>query len=357
MFMLLFERPAEAVDLYAGEGLFSHGLALAGWKVNSVEILDRPVRALHPNITWNVGDALQYDLATCDAGFASPPCQPFSTIKFIAGAGAKSKEQDLLVDTRRRFEESNLPYMIENVAGARKHLLSPLGVCGTMFGLSVARHRLFETSVPPLWHELTCQHDGLCLGTRTRLQRLHKDGLPRYCCAGNMFGVYGTPDKIAGTKEQWADAMGGALFLTAKGLSLSLPAAYGQYMGAMMLAHLVTLELERRGAHAVASQLRADGLFSVTLQSSSYQGLKQIVAAGSGTSPLVPPTGGLPSLWPSTLPPAREQHCGAFDGASSSSSSSDFRQGNVVPSGDLWLEVPEADLWGAASGGLFSFLF
>lgn len=268
MFMLLMGRPAQAVDLCGGEGAFSHGLALGGWRVHTVELVDRAVKAQHPNITRHVGDALKFDLTGIDAGFGSPPCQPFSMVK----------ELDLIGDIRSRFESASIPYMIANVAGARKQLRSPIGVCGTMFGLGVARHRLLETSIPPLWHDLECQHDGMCLGTRTVLKRRHKDGTPRYCCPGNMFGVYGSPSKVCGSRAQWADAMG-ALFLSSKGLALSLPPAYGQYAGAMMLAQMITTELDRRGHHSLAEHMRSGGLFDIHLQLPVYQQLKSVAEA------------------------------------------------------------------------------
>jgi DNA (cytosine-5)-methyltransferase 1 len=59
-----------------------------------------------------------------------------------------------------------LPYCIENVVGARDHLISPLLLCGTMFGLEtpdeafeLQRHRLFETSFP-IDDVPACRHSG-----------------------------------------------------------------------------------------------------------------------------------------------------------------------------------------------------
>ena len=51
--------------------------------------------------------------------------------------------------------QSGLPYIIENVMGAP--LIEPIMLCGSMFGLDVQRHRLFETSfeVP----QLECDHE------------------------------------------------------------------------------------------------------------------------------------------------------------------------------------------------------
>ncbi len=50
------------------------------------------------------------------------------------------------------------PYVIENVPGAP--LVNPITLCGTMFGLQVIRHRLFECS-PAIWGPTAqCQHVG-----------------------------------------------------------------------------------------------------------------------------------------------------------------------------------------------------
>ena len=65
-------------------------------------------------------------------------------MKHTAGAGATSREPDILDDVRQRFIAAGIPYAIENVVGAGKLMRNPIGLCGTMFGLQVARHRLFE---------------------------------------------------------------------------------------------------------------------------------------------------------------------------------------------------------------------
>src|SRR5215467_3605755 len=54
------------------------------------------------------------------------------------------------------LEATGLPWVIENVVGAP--LRSPTLLCGSMFGLNVRRHRLFETTFPVMTQ--TCHHNG-----------------------------------------------------------------------------------------------------------------------------------------------------------------------------------------------------
>lgn len=51
-----------------------------------------------------------------------------------------------MAPTRERLRASGALWCIENVPGAP--LLSPIELCGTMFGLQTYRHRLFECSFP-----------------------------------------------------------------------------------------------------------------------------------------------------------------------------------------------------------------
>jgi hypothetical protein len=206
LFALLVGRRPVAADLFCGEGGMSHGLALAGFDVDAVDIVARPKFTQHPNVTFILGDALKVDLSKYDIVFASPPCQSFSTMKYAAGAEVESKELNLIPDVRKKCEKVGIDYCIENVITAGKEMVSPIGLCGTMFGLNVARHRLFEMN----WqvdHKLECDHAGYCLGTRAKLQKLNADGSPRYCCKGNLWGPYGQPGKRTGGTIDWSDAM------------------------------------------------------------------------------------------------------------------------------------------------------
>jgi hypothetical protein len=53
---------------------------------------------------------------------------------------------NLIPETRALLREAGVPYVIENVPGAP--LENPITLCGSMFGLDVKRHRIFECSFP-----------------------------------------------------------------------------------------------------------------------------------------------------------------------------------------------------------------
>ena len=174
-------------------------------------------------------------------------------MKHAAGAQVQSKELNLIPDVRNLCVKHRKPYCIENVIGAGDELRSPIGLCGTMFGLGVARHRLFECSFA-LDHTLECEHEGYCLGNRSRMPKLDKLGKRANCCPGNLWGVYGSPGIKTGGVKDWSEAMN-AHHMSAKGLSLSLPYVYGQYMGALALLHLVK-EKVREGTQLLSNHMQ-----------------------------------------------------------------------------------------------------
>lgn len=57
----------------------------------------------------------------------------------------------LIAPTRELLLATGLPYVIENVQRAKRHLRNPILLCGSMFELGVNRHRLFETNWPLWW--------------------------------------------------------------------------------------------------------------------------------------------------------------------------------------------------------------
>lgn len=146
-----------ALDLFGGEGLSALGWALAGYHVVSVE--NDPARhahhVRHPNITLVDGDATTYPLDGFDLLTGSPPCTSRSTLRTVADAkrGGAVDTGWMLPHTLARFQASGLPWVVENVTGARRDLPSPFMLCGTMFGLDdggwhLSRHRWFATNVP-----------------------------------------------------------------------------------------------------------------------------------------------------------------------------------------------------------------
>lgn len=75
---------------------------------------------------------------------ASPPCQAHSAMQHIH---KNRDEHPMLIEpVRAALMLTGKPYAIENVIGAP--LQNAFMLCGTMFGLQIIRHRLFECSFP-----------------------------------------------------------------------------------------------------------------------------------------------------------------------------------------------------------------
>jgi len=69
------------------------------------------------------------------------------------------------------------PYVIENVANARRLLHNPVMLCGTMFGLPVFRHRYFEISPQIFLLTPACNHNFVPVLISGTTQRT---GVPRF---------------------------------------------------------------------------------------------------------------------------------------------------------------------------------
>jgi len=135
------------LDLFCGAGGCGAGYVAAGFGVVGVDLSPQP------NYPWEFHrqDALEVlaDRDYCagfDAIHASPPCQAYTTMNNRWG----SSSPPLIAETRHLLEMVGLPYVIENVAGARADLRDPLRLTGEMFGLRVHRPRLFETNWPTM---------------------------------------------------------------------------------------------------------------------------------------------------------------------------------------------------------------
>ena len=142
------------LDLYSGAGGAAMGYHRAGFDVVGVDIAPQP---RYP-FEFHQDDALEF-LAEhgheFDAVHLSPPCQAYSRTGHLADAqGARRSSVRLIEPARAMVRRLGIPYVIENVEGAP--LLSPLLLCGSMFGLRVRRHRLFEMSA--FAFGLACDH-------------------------------------------------------------------------------------------------------------------------------------------------------------------------------------------------------
>lgn len=148
-------RP-KILDLFCGAGGAGMGYSQAGFDVIGVDIEPQP---RYP-FEFHQGDALAFlskHGRSFDAIHASPPCQGYS-IATAGNAAARAKYPRLIEATRDLMQDAGKPWVIENVAQARKQMVDPILLCGRMFGLGAAdrdgeplvldRHRLFETSIP-----------------------------------------------------------------------------------------------------------------------------------------------------------------------------------------------------------------
>lgn len=138
------KRP-KLLDLFCGAGGCGTGVARAGFDVTGVDIKPQP---RYP-FAFVQADALKY-LAEHGSEFdvihASPPCQAYSRMN----RAVKADHGRLIAPTRSLLVNIGKPFVIENVEGA--DLEPPAFVlCGTMFGLLVRRHRVFEVRPSVAW--------------------------------------------------------------------------------------------------------------------------------------------------------------------------------------------------------------
>lgn len=112
------------------------GYHRAGFEVVGVDINPQP----HYPFEFHQADALTYPLEGFDVIHASPPCQEYSSLRFM-----KTRQYAaILAETRQRLIDSGLRWVMENVANAPMH--QGVLICGTALGLNVRRHRLFDCS-------------------------------------------------------------------------------------------------------------------------------------------------------------------------------------------------------------------
>jgi len=117
------------------------GYYMAGWDVTGVDLNPQP----NYPFRFIQADALTFPLGGYDAIHLSPPCQGYGSLRHRAGG----KTYPLLIAPMRERllrEVIDTPYVLENVEAALPHMIDPVMLCGSSFGLRVRRHRYFETN-------------------------------------------------------------------------------------------------------------------------------------------------------------------------------------------------------------------
>ncbi len=200
------------------------GYYQAGFDVTGVDL--NPM----PNYPFEVheADALTFPLDGFDAIHASPPCQDYS-----AAMRHLAAPQPRLIDPiRERLEGAGVPWVIENVVGSdlpeqddlfgRKGLM----LCGSMFGLPVWRHRLFETSIP-VSPPRGCDHSRPAMNPHNQLGR------------DRIYSEFGRQDP----NPIWNSAMGVGWMGKYDGRE-AIPPAYTAYIGRWLFAAALNAKRE-----------------------------------------------------------------------------------------------------------------
>jgi DNA (cytosine-5)-methyltransferase 1 len=226
------------LDLFCGAGGCSMGYHLAGFEVVGVDLEPQP----HYPLTFIQADALTFPLDGFDVIHASPVCKSYTNCNRPNVQSLISRDADtrLIAAVRARLQASGKPYIIENVLGAKHDMQASLLLCGSMFGLPLQRHRLFEIGNTDLYlyPPAPCDHrnatiaiyghsawDSSLVGTP------RKDGRKR-------------PDSVP---VEVAHRAMGITWMNKSELAQAIPPAYTRYIGEHLLSYL---DYEEEGASA-----------------------------------------------------------------------------------------------------------
>ena len=210
------------LNVFSGS-VCSAGYRRAGFHVTDVDLYPMP---RHQGDVFIQADAIDY-LAThgheYDAIHASPLCQPHSEARRLAKDNAR-EYYDYIPITRWLLESIGLPYVIENVEGARKALRNPIMLCGSQFGLKTYRHRLFESNIflfeiPHYPHDDNCPPAGRGRSAKGFIS----------ITSGGITGV---------SQDERRAAMGVDWYVTNAELSQSIPPAFTEYIGRQLMQYV-----------------------------------------------------------------------------------------------------------------------
>jgi DNA (cytosine-5)-methyltransferase 1 len=224
------------LDLFCGAGGSAVGyhraFTAAGLDVDitGVDVAPQP----HYPFAMRVADAMTFPLRGYDFIHASPPCQEHTTGSAPAKAKGKVYETGWMLGAmRQRLYRLSVPWILENVNNAP--MRHPVMLCGSMFGLRVIRHRLFDSS-HLLYPPSGCHHT--------------KD----------MVGVYGNHVYAIGTySDKWkprksgrrrpaeyplsvANAAMGIDWMNWTEIRQAIPPAYTEWLGAQIAQVLMRTE-------------------------------------------------------------------------------------------------------------------
>lgn len=149
-------------DVFCGAGGCTAGYKRAGFRVIGIDNRPQPHYIGDDFILMDAFEfferymAGEYERAV--AFHTSPPCQGYSVETPME---YRANHPKLITQTREVLQATGKPYVIENVPNARRYMICPLMLCGSMFGLRVWRHRYFEVwpQIPIM--TMTCNHSNI----------------------------------------------------------------------------------------------------------------------------------------------------------------------------------------------------
>lgn len=144
----------------------------------------------------------------------SPPCQDHSSLRSRAGVKGTGW---LLAATRKAFEATGKPWVIENVPGAP--MRRDAVYCGEMFGLRTVRHRWFESNVPITAPSHPPRH-ARKTSAKNRVTCLAK---------GHNISITGNVGRHVGVPCM------GISWMTGSELSQAVPPAYTEHLGLQLI--------------------------------------------------------------------------------------------------------------------------
>jgi DNA (cytosine-5)-methyltransferase 1 len=214
------------LDLFCGAGGCTKGYQDAGFYVVGVDIEPQPNYCgdefVQDDALFWMRHGLRWrrrhnDVRSFDAIHASPPCQTYSSaMRHLADV--KPQQIDAI---RELLVASGLPWVIENVPGAPlvvdSNLFGDHGVelCGSMFGLRIRRHRLFETNFP-VSPPAPCDHSRPAMNPHNSASRKAIGYAP---------------------ERQWGEEMG-VSWMGKDETRQAIPPSYTEHIGSYLLSHI-----------------------------------------------------------------------------------------------------------------------
>jgi len=217
------------LDLFCGAGGAAMGYHKAGFDIVGVDLNPQP----HYPFSFVQADALQppLNLSAFDAVHASPPCQAYSTQGRRNRYGLEPSSPPLIPQTRTLLQSMTVPYVIENVPGAKNDLQDPLiAITGPDVGLtSILRLRYFELGG---WFALntktTTKREALTLGIYGRAPD------------GRRLSANRTKEQLRAPKtlHEAQQAMGMPWVKDFRGIAEAIPPAYTEHLGRQLITQL-----------------------------------------------------------------------------------------------------------------------